>query len=697
MEYNEKKFHKMANKYSMIIWFIVNLTLTAAYVLEFVKGAKGFTFLLTFIAICWVPYVASILLLLIKGSDTWILREFIAVGYGIFFAFTMFTAETMITFSYIFPVAAVLMLYKNKWLLIRCCILNCLVIIINAVRIFAMGLNVDRTMADVEVQLAVTIFCYISYIMALSYITRTHESLLGTVRNELKRVVETIQKVKGASNSIVDGMTVVRELAEENKDSANNVVDSMHDLSENNDVLQDKAEYMLNTIDTINGQIGNAANLIQEMVILMKQSVDRAKVSSEQLEDMVSTTTEMAELSTEVEAILKEFKDEFNMVKAETGTIEQITSQTNLLALNASIEAARAGEAGKGFAVVADEIRNLSNGTKTSSTSIMSALAHLEETSDKMMVSISKTLELININLEKVVLVSESVTGIRDDSVKLGDNVQVVDVAMQEVERSNKDIVENMHQVSEVMDVMTNSIVYAEQNTKVMRSKYEETSANVVIIENVVENLVQDLGEGGFMELKDVQPGMYLIVKQFINGTEDKDIRGQVVETVDNNVSIVRFNKAVSQGKEVSYNVKFIVSNGVYIWENVAISQLRNGDYKIEIEGNPTVLNRRKYTRMPIDNKCTMAFDNSDDYANGKMINISAGGFAFVTTNKEYADARNRLVNLTIEGLELSHGNEVSGHIIRITDNMGEYIVGCRMLDDRKDIRAYVDKNYTAQ
>ena len=105
----------------------------------------------------------------------------------------------------------------------------------------------------------------------------------------------------------------------------------------------------------------------------------------------------MATLSKEVEQILETFKQEFKRVKEETGTIEGISNQTNLLALNASIEAARAGEAGKGFAVVADEIRELSSGTKTSSSSIMEALSHLEATSEKMMESISETIELIQV------------------------------------------------------------------------------------------------------------------------------------------------------------------------------------------------------------------------------------------------------------------------------------------------------------
>ena len=75
----------------------------------------------------------------------------------------------------------------------------------------------------------------------------------------------------------------------------------------------------------------------------------------------MNTTDTMAALSGEVEQVLENFKQEFEMVKEETGTIEGITFQTNLLALNASIEAARAGEMGKGFAVVADEIRKLAD------------------------------------------------------------------------------------------------------------------------------------------------------------------------------------------------------------------------------------------------------------------------------------------------------------------------------------------------
>ena len=69
----------------------------------------------------------------------------------------------------------------------------------------------------------------------------------------LNRVVTIVEQVKGASTAVVDGVTVVRELAEENKQGANNVVQGMDTLTANNYILQQKTDHsmeMTQTIDT---------------------------------------------------------------------------------------------------------------------------------------------------------------------------------------------------------------------------------------------------------------------------------------------------------------------------------------------------------------------------------------------------------------------------------------------------------------
>ena len=57
--------------------------------------------------------------------------------------------------------------------------------------------------------------------------------MLNSVKADLNRVILTVQQVKNASHSIVDGVTVVSELSDENKDSTDTVVNNMAQLTEN--------------------------------------------------------------------------------------------------------------------------------------------------------------------------------------------------------------------------------------------------------------------------------------------------------------------------------------------------------------------------------------------------------------------------------------------------------------------------------
>lgn len=695
MEYSEKKFQQMANKLALSIWIAIVSVLSIAYTIELLKGAKGLTFYIVFLILAWLPIILGILTLKIRGMATGWFKEIIAVGYGIFFAYVMFTAETVITFSYVFPVAGMLILYKNRGLLLRVAGANVIVVILNFVRIMVTGQQTSRSVADFEVQLACTILCYASYLLALSYLMKSEDALLGAVEGNLKKVVHTIETVKEASNSIVDGMTVVRELSEENRQSANSVVGSMEQLTAKNEVLQDRTNSSMEMTRTISTQVENTATMIQEMVVLMQQSVGNAKTSSQQLEKVVNSTNEMAGLSAEVEKILQEFQREFEMVKAETGTIEKITSQTNLLALNASIEAARAGEAGKGFAVVADQIRNLSTGTKESSTSIMEALMHLEETSGKMMIAITKTIELINANLNDVTMVNESVTSITRDSVKLGENIQVVDAAMQEVEKSNINMVDNMQQVTEVMHEMTESILDADGHTRVMRSKYQETSQNVEKIESVVGKLVEELGEGGFMGVKDIRKGMHLtlIVKE---DTNTREYKGDVaLADVETDTIIATFTESVSISKTATCSLSVIVVNEMYNWTSVKATVAGDGSVKIVTEEKPQVINRRKHPRMPLKNACTIEIEGEQSPISGNMVNISAGGFAFASEDAALSDAKGKNVTIHIQNFALPQAADLQAEIIRVTNNEGQYIVGCRMMEEREDIQVYVKNNYS--
>ena len=586
-------------------------------------------------------------------------------------------------------------LFKDRKFIVSCGIGNIAIVILSTIIKFMSGMNALADIDNYSLQISCIILCYVCYVLSINHLNLSDGVLTDSIKADLDRVVKTVEQVKDSSNMIVDGITVVRELEEENKQGANFVVSSMKELSHNNDILHDKTYSSTRMTTQINNQVENVASLINEVVQLVSESVEHTDTSSKELADVVESTKTMAELSGEVDNILREFQQEFSKVKTETGTIGEINSQTNLLALNASIEAARAGEAGKGFAVVADEIRNLSTETEESSDRIMTALGHLEDTSNRMLKSITTILELIQTTQTKVVQVNDSVSGIAKDSTQIGEHIGVVDSAMQEVESSNRNMVDNMHEIENVMKDITDCIGNADESTKIMLSKYEESARNVDKIENVVGAMMEKLGVGGFMGVQDIKQGMYCTIRQIISGKPaDTESHGEIVEQADG-VLYVRFkNKDVDyKNTSLKYELDIVAANVLYHWSSVSAApatQYGSDVCRLIVASLPSIVNRRKYVRMPVNNKCTVTFKGGADVYEGTMVNISANGFAFQTRETEFADCKGENIIVKVPDFPVEQGRVLEGTIIRSTDNAGTHIVGCRMPEDRIEIGNYV-------
>ena len=359
MGYDAEKFKARANTKAGNIWLILNILLTMQYLSNMTKGTYDQKFIIPFLIIGWVPYIIGVIYTKIKGKSADGYKHILGVGYGLFYGYIVCTSTSLLTFAYIFPVASMTILFKDRKFIVSCGIGNIAIVILSTIIKFMSGMNALADIDNYSLQISCIILCYVCYVLSINHLNLSDGALTDSIKADLDRVVKTVEQVKDSSNMIVDGITVVRELEEENKQGANFVVSSMKELSHNNDILHDKTYSSTQMTTQINNQVENVASLINEVVQLVSESVEHTDTSSKELADVVESTKTMAELSGEVDNILREFQQEFSKVKTETGTIGEINSQTNLLALNASIEAARAGEAGKGFAVVADQIGKL--------------------------------------------------------------------------------------------------------------------------------------------------------------------------------------------------------------------------------------------------------------------------------------------------------------------------------------------------
>lgn len=694
----EEQFKKSANQKAMIIWMLLNIILSVSYMIEIVKGLRTVGYYIVFMLVAWIPFFAGVVVLKLKGKSVDIYKDVLAVGYGILYVFVLFTTQSVLAWVYILPMTSMLILYKNRNYMLRCGIFTMCAVAGSIVKNLLTGMSAASDITSYEIQVACVLMCYVGYILSINHLNFTDGTMLHEAEDSLQKVVETIETVKTASTAVVDGVTVVRELTDENMVSADAVVGSMTTLEKNNSVLQDKTLSSLDMTQKISTQGANVSDLIEKMVELTDESMVHAKSSSEELADVVSSTNSMAALANELEEILKNFQEQFGMAKDEIGTIDGINRKTNLLALNASIEAARAGEAGKGFAVVANEIRELSLGTQNSSGRIWTALEHLEETSEKMTESITQTLGLIHETLGKVTHVNSSVSSIAEDSTQLGSSIQVIKASMNEVEDSNKSMVDNMKQICEVMDVMTASVKGADENTRVMRSKYDETMLSVSKIEETVGKLVEELGVGGFMSLEDIRPGMWVSVAA--DEKESEEYKAEIKEVSEHDIYTAELSskgRALEIQKGARFWLFIGVDNMLYKWKGVTVSKTKDGRYKLRVSGTPMVHNRRKYPRMPLDNLCEVTVGSGSERYMAHMVNLSANGFAIASKAPELGRVKGESLEIRISGFALLEGVPLQGHIIRISENAGEFTLGCRMPADNLEIRDYVKANYNGQ
>lgn len=693
MDYNENEFKAKANIKARRIWLVFALLLSANYGTDVSQGGYPSTNFIIFLILCWVPFFAGDLLLRIRGKADDRYRYALVVGYGIFYTFLICTTDSPIAFTYILPVVSLLVLYKDRKFMVGCAIANIASVIISVIyHLVVLGQNTATDQKNYQLQIACLLLCYIGYIMSIRHLIESDGALTNSIKADLKRVVTTVEQVKTASNTIMDGITVVRELATENKHGSDIVVDGMNKLTDHNGQLQSRTASSQEMTGDINSQVQNVVSMINDMVSLTAESGKHAKTSSVDLESLVQTAGTMADLSNEVEHILDAFKAEFETVKQETGTIDSISSQTNLLALNASIEAARAGEAGKGFSVVAEQIRKLSTETKDSSGQISEALSRLDEISGKMTSSIEETLKLIQVTLEKVTQTGENVNKITQDSSLLGEHIQTIDSAMKEVESSNRQLVENMEQVSSIVETMTTCISDSDETSKRMLSKYEESASNINNIENVIQELMCELGIGGFMGLDDIHAGMKakVILPKHL---ERMEYHGEVRSVAENSISLILSDDPQLNGSETC-KVQVTVDNVLYCWDQAQIqADTASGShvYALQLSARPEIKNRRKYPRADVSNPCTITLKDSDTTFSGQLDNISANGFAFLIRDPFFMNHKHADVAIDIQNFALSDQSHLEGHVIRCSDDEGVYIVGCQMPEDNYAIRNYVD------
>lgn len=326
-EYDEAFFTAKANKMAGLTWFVLMIIVSVFYGVKVFTGKLDMGYFLMFVILGWLLLIISKILLKVKGEDNKRYKWMLGLGYLLFYSVIAWTSLDQVSYVFILPLLSILVLYKDpKFIKVMMWITLFILFSSNMYKGLVKGIMDFVSSEECVLEFAIVLCCYACTNMAIKHLVESDGALTSSIEENLARVVKTVEQVKVASNEVVDGVTVVRELADENKAGADDVVEDMVKLSDNNSVLNDKTVSSIEMTKVIDNQVTDVAGLMEQVVDLINASVEHADTSAKDLVEVVDTTNRMSELSKEVENILVDFKKEFGSVKDETSTIAGITS-----------------------------------------------------------------------------------------------------------------------------------------------------------------------------------------------------------------------------------------------------------------------------------------------------------------------------------------------------------------------------------
>lgn len=429
----------------------LDTVLLISYLVELLKGSRTPAYFAVIAAFMVIPVVVE-LIIYFKKKDAACIRHVLAVTYGIFYLFAIFTTNSMGTFTYILPFFILLTVYSDiRYVstIAFCGITSNIAWVIW--KALTTGIPSEQ-LPDVEIRLACMIICSIFLQISTKVVKKINDNKLHLVEAQQEKNQLLTDHIVKTSESMVDEIHEASDKMVTLSDSMTKIHDSMEEVSKGSNETAQAVQMQLQRTEQIQDHIArvkDATGGIEENAKNTVQKVEEGKLHmetlSKQVEQSISANREMvSRMDT-----LSEYADRMNTI---IETITSIANSTGMLALNASIEAARAGEAGRGFAVVAQQISGLASQTKDATVNITELIGHIHQELASVAEAAQVVTDSNQSNAVNAQEVENNFTGISEGTEKINSVTGELMEIVKELETANSDIVENIQTISAVTE-----------------------------------------------------------------------------------------------------------------------------------------------------------------------------------------------------------------------------------------------------
>ena len=429
--------------------------LSAAYILELVKGARTIGYVVVFLLLCWAPFTAG----KIAGSvfKKWNYCPWLyGIGFTVFYIFVLMTGKPT-AYVYYLPMLFIFMLTSQSRLILAMGIPVILANIVEAVTGYMTAEDKAEFLTNAEIQVLLNIVCISFAVIAVKFIAGTNKRKLQTAEENAARIQDMMDKTQSMVTEAGHSLEMSNSHAKEIDNNLNACEQAMTELARGAETVANTSESQLSATKAM-------FSTIEELKSIASRSAEDMEHVSGEIGACITAKDSLVEGISSVNAKAVSVEDRARKLAVTADTMNEIiemindvASQTQLLSLNASIEAARAGDAGRGFAVVAGEIGNLVEQTTNATARIGDKVAEIRSEIETVVSDISD--------------IRNEVNSQADNSIEMGRKFDRMAVQVDEVRNG-------IREQNKAVDVIYDSGVNISDSISTLSGISEETTAS---------------------------------------------------------------------------------------------------------------------------------------------------------------------------------------------------------------------------
>lgn len=473
------------NRTAMVAHLSDALVIEVFWILQALSGVQPWAFVVIALFLGMAPVIAEFYYYR-KDHETKMIKHFCAIGFAVFFSFTLFTANNHQVLLFVIPMLIIISVYgdtKYAMMINAGTVFETILLVILGATTGRYGY--DNVYSGV-IQIVVMITVAVNSFFTSRALNRNAADRMNNIKESKDKADALLEKLSNISLHVNEQITGISSAIDKLSEAAQKTSYAMEEVSSGaNETATAVQEQGLQTqaIQEKVDLVGEVSHRIEEYMQHTMEVVSEGNASMNTLVQLVDTSVSNGENVAEKLKTLDHYMEEMNSI---VGLIGDITSQTSLLALNASIEAARAGDAGRGFAVVASEITGMATKTKEATVQITELIENVTSAIREVVTVIHQMIDGINEEKDSAQNTAGSFSVIQENSQAIQEGVSHLTQSTKELQNANQVIADSVQTISEFSEELTahasETLDSESQNTGILSTIAEKMQSLVQFI-----------------------------------------------------------------------------------------------------------------------------------------------------------------------------------------------------------------------